>query len=172
MPSDPDNTAERWQRIESLFNAALEQPADDRAAFLAEACGDDTSLRREVEQLLGADDRPRDFLREPAAVVDTVRSSGDWPDLPDPKATEGTRIGAYRHHRLSPTPKSASPPGHRMMPSLLPISPTGTWSTKQRLCHRRRHFGPNIWPAVAMPMPPAAPPSRRSVPVCHGRRTI
>jgi serine/threonine protein kinase/lipopolysaccharide biosynthesis regulator YciM len=47
-------TPERWQRIQELFHAAEECALEDRAAMLAEACGDDHSLRREVEALLVA----------------------------------------------------------------------------------------------------------------------
>ncbi|HKY03261.1 MAG TPA: serine/threonine-protein kinase [Blastocatellia bacterium] len=42
----------RWKKIEELFEAALERRPDERARFLTEACGDDTSLRQEVESLL------------------------------------------------------------------------------------------------------------------------
>jgi hypothetical protein len=45
---------ERWQRIKDVFQAALERPAAERAAFLGKACGDDSELRREVESLLNA----------------------------------------------------------------------------------------------------------------------
>ena len=41
----------RW-RIDEIFADALELPAGRRAAFLAEACGGDEELRREVESLL------------------------------------------------------------------------------------------------------------------------
>jgi hypothetical protein len=39
-------------RIESLYHAARSRPPEQRAAFLAEACGGDEHLRREVESLL------------------------------------------------------------------------------------------------------------------------
>ena len=50
-----DNSAskqERWQRTDELLDSALAQPPETRAAFLARACGDDDSLRQEVESLL------------------------------------------------------------------------------------------------------------------------
>jgi len=34
---------ERWQRLEDLFHAMLELPAESRAASLSAACGDDLS---------------------------------------------------------------------------------------------------------------------------------
>jgi eukaryotic-like serine/threonine-protein kinase len=43
-------TPERWQQIEKLFHAALELKAREREAFLEEACGNDESLRREVNR--------------------------------------------------------------------------------------------------------------------------
>ncbi len=66
---------ERLERIEDLYHAALAQPPEARAAFLAEACGDDQALRREVMDLVAhsVDDS---FLEQPAVVagdVDPVR---------------------------------------------------------------------------------------------------
>jgi len=48
-------TGERWQRVRALFEAAVEQPAGERTAFLATATAHDEELRREVESLLEAD---------------------------------------------------------------------------------------------------------------------
>ena len=50
------DTKERWQQIKSLFGAALERDLSQRAAFLEQACGQDTSLRHEIESLLEAHD--------------------------------------------------------------------------------------------------------------------
>ena len=47
---------DRWRRIESLCHAALARPAEDRAAYLAEACGGDEALREEVESLVAEGD--------------------------------------------------------------------------------------------------------------------
>lgn len=43
---------ERWKRIETLFESAIERDPAERAAFLDQACGDDVTIRREVESLL------------------------------------------------------------------------------------------------------------------------
>ena len=59
-----------WERIRALFHAALEQPADARAAFLSSACEGDESLRREVESLLGAHRASDGFLESPAVDLD------------------------------------------------------------------------------------------------------
>ena len=57
--------AERWKEIEELYQAALAQPAENRAAFLAQACPDDPQLRGEVESLL---DQQADSFLESAPL--------------------------------------------------------------------------------------------------------
>jgi serine/threonine protein kinase len=46
-------TPERVRRIKAFFDEAIELPVEQRAAFLAEACGGDQQLLDEVQQLLG-----------------------------------------------------------------------------------------------------------------------
>ncbi len=49
--------------VESLFLAALDKATpEERAAYLNEACGDGTELRRRVEALLKADNDAGSFL--------------------------------------------------------------------------------------------------------------
>jgi hypothetical protein len=55
---------ERWSATERIFRAALERPVEARAAFLAEACGEDTELRREVQSLLD-EASSTSFLEQP-----------------------------------------------------------------------------------------------------------
>jgi serine/threonine protein kinase len=45
-----------------IFKAAVKLPADQRAAYLDQACGDNAPLRREVESLLRAHEAPGSFL--------------------------------------------------------------------------------------------------------------
>jgi tetratricopeptide (TPR) repeat protein len=47
-------TPELWARINPLFTAAVGKPPDERKAFIAEACGDDEELRRELAALVEA----------------------------------------------------------------------------------------------------------------------
>jgi len=49
-------TADRWELVQSLFAGAMERPAPDRAAYLAQAT-DDPAIRAEVESLLDAADQ-------------------------------------------------------------------------------------------------------------------
>ena len=48
-------TDARWQQVKALFQATVDRPASERAAFLAAAVGGDEELRREIESLLNAD---------------------------------------------------------------------------------------------------------------------
>ncbi|MFO1043477.1 MAG: protein kinase [Planctomycetaceae bacterium] len=53
--------------LDSLFLAALElESADERRAFLEKACGDDLSLKDEVERLLKSNSEAGSFLQTPA----------------------------------------------------------------------------------------------------------
>jgi serine/threonine protein kinase/tetratricopeptide (TPR) repeat protein len=61
--------AERWPAVERLYHGALERAAEERAAFLREACGSDEELRREVESLLAYEDKAKDFIENPALLV-------------------------------------------------------------------------------------------------------
>jgi tetratricopeptide (TPR) repeat protein/serine/threonine protein kinase len=60
---------------ESLFHQALEQSAQERAAFLDEACGGDEARRRRVEALLQAHDNPGSFLQAPAVQLSETTDS-------------------------------------------------------------------------------------------------
>ncbi len=51
-----------WQAITKIFDEALEQDEHNRTAFIAQACGGDAILRREVESLLRAHQQADNFL--------------------------------------------------------------------------------------------------------------
>jgi tetratricopeptide (TPR) repeat protein/class 3 adenylate cyclase len=55
--SQPMST-DRWQRVQELFEAAVERDAGARARLLDEQCSRDSDLRREVESLLASHERP------------------------------------------------------------------------------------------------------------------
>ena len=54
---------DRWRKVDEIFEAALERAPENRAAFLAQACGDDRELYREVEKMLEFDERATDFIK-------------------------------------------------------------------------------------------------------------
>jgi serine/threonine-protein kinase len=62
MPGDA-----RWEKVEQIYDAALQRPEAERAAFLREACGGDEHLRRDLESLLGFAQGAGDFREQPAA---------------------------------------------------------------------------------------------------------
>ncbi|MDX6612330.1 MAG: eukaryotic-like serine/threonine-protein kinase [Blastocatellia bacterium] len=60
-----DMNRERWQEVDSIFEAALARPASERDAFLDEACAGDPDLRAEVDSLI-ASEATEDFMNDPA----------------------------------------------------------------------------------------------------------
>ena len=60
-------TAGRWQEVREILFAASQIDPAERERYLADRCGEDVSLRSEVEELLSAVRDSREFL-EPAAV--------------------------------------------------------------------------------------------------------
>jgi non-specific serine/threonine protein kinase/serine/threonine-protein kinase len=76
-------TKQEWQRIKALFGAALERTPAERAGFLREACGEDESVREEVESLLRAHDSVGGMLEHS-------------PNPPLPVAVKTRSIGPYR----------------------------------------------------------------------------
>src|SRR3989442_15049026 len=82
---------ERWAQIKSIFFAAAEQPADERAAFIRSQCNGDESLAVQIESLFAAHDQAGSFIESfpnEEATVDLV-------DLPiEPMI--GQQIGPYK----------------------------------------------------------------------------
>ncbi|MEP6920512.1 MAG: protein kinase [bacterium] len=66
-------TPERWEQVGQLYQAALEWRPGDRTAFLRRACGEDESLRLEVESLLAAEEGAADFLAA-GAINDAAKA--------------------------------------------------------------------------------------------------
>lgn len=62
--------------VETIFHTALEQPGqEERLAYLARACGEDTALRERVERLLAAHASSGDFLAAPAVPAPASREA-------------------------------------------------------------------------------------------------
>ena len=58
-------TPERYRQVGSIYHAALELDRNARAAWLAEACARDDTLRKEVELLLASNEGAGDLSRGP-----------------------------------------------------------------------------------------------------------
>src|SRR5262245_14840590 len=71
-------TPDNWKRLETLYYAALERPAELRASFLEESCEGDDELRANLESLLRADAVNDDFLSRPALQIAAVRFSEEY----------------------------------------------------------------------------------------------
>jgi eukaryotic-like serine/threonine-protein kinase len=86
---------EQWQKIHELFEAALERPAEDRAAFLERACAGAEETRRRVEAMLEADAQNDLLVDRPAyqaADIFAPSNSGAG----DSQSYSGETIGVYR----------------------------------------------------------------------------
>jgi serine/threonine protein kinase len=80
-------SANQWERARALFQSALEQPEQDRTAFLANACQGDETIQREVEALIAAHAAAGGFLETPACRVVS--------DAVAPALQPGDRLGSF-----------------------------------------------------------------------------
>jgi Tol biopolymer transport system component len=81
---------DRERAIERICQEALDRPRGERATFLAEACGGDEDLRREVERLLAQESAASAFLATPALAV-AAHQIGHGGDA----LRAGQQIGSY-----------------------------------------------------------------------------
>src|SRR5215471_9720767 len=87
--------SEKWRKISELFEAALDRPVAERAAFLELACDGDEEVRLRVEEMLAADARQNLLLDRPAfKAVGTLVPSLLTQD--DSQSFSGEMIGDYR----------------------------------------------------------------------------
>ncbi len=77
-------TPDRWKRLEEIYHAARTRDSAGRAAYVAEACGDDEDLRLQIESLL--------IHGEALSQLDTTVVRGAAPA----PLTAGALIGPYR----------------------------------------------------------------------------
>src|SRR5580700_1151972 len=66
--------ADLWKKVEALYQAALAEPPEKRAAFLAQACPEDPQLRAEVQSLL--DQQVKSFLESSPLSAIKALSAG------------------------------------------------------------------------------------------------
>jgi len=88
-------TPQQWQEIDRLFQQAVELSFDDRDSFLDEACGGNSTLRKEVDSLLASDasashliDQEVLFEAAPFLAVEVARLD------------DGQKLGNYEIVRL------------------------------------------------------------------------
>ena len=61
-------TPEEWNRLFDVFHAAREKSGGERVTVLDSACGENTLLRKAVEELLREDDAANGFLSDPLCI--------------------------------------------------------------------------------------------------------
>jgi eukaryotic-like serine/threonine-protein kinase len=83
---------ERFSKIRTLFDRALELPENERESFLRQACQNQEDVLNEVLELLRAHNPEKHFLSRPIAISATAFESS--PLAPSP------RIGPYKLERL------------------------------------------------------------------------
>jgi eukaryotic-like serine/threonine-protein kinase len=84
-------TPEHWKKVEDVFESALQRPPSERSAYVQAACGNDESLRHQVETLLLSLERAGGFMEASALGVnltDTV--------VEETPSLIGKRLGSYR----------------------------------------------------------------------------
>ncbi|HEY8465163.1 MAG TPA: serine/threonine-protein kinase [Solirubrobacterales bacterium] len=94
---DPD----RWQRIDRLFEAALDEPPDRRLEWLARACQGDAELYDAVARLLSKVDVAEEALGESVSdyagpMLAALAAEGPGTSDGDGPLPAGGRVGAYR----------------------------------------------------------------------------
>src|SRR5262245_57790773 len=92
-------TPEQYRQINRICRAALEVEPADRDAYLAEACGGDGALRREVESLLSYDARSAGMMDQAALEVAARAMAEEQDDAQAKSAAKfpfGQSVGHYR----------------------------------------------------------------------------
>jgi eukaryotic-like serine/threonine-protein kinase len=89
-------TPAQWAQIRQIFESAIEQPPETRAAFVHARCDGDLSLRQEVEALLANHEQSGDFLNSPAAEIASVFGAMDDHSAEQPSILQA---GPYKLER-------------------------------------------------------------------------
>ena len=83
--------AQKLSKIEEIYHAALETAPAERSSFLANACGDDDELRREVESLLSFAGVASSLIDKPPMDV-----AAEIFAAKKPSKIVGTKVGHYK----------------------------------------------------------------------------
>jgi hypothetical protein len=87
---------ERWQKIERLYDSALELEPEQREAFLEQACAGDESVRKEVQQLLEHPLEAESFFESPAIEKLAHGIAANSSPTNGSPSMIGNSIGRYR----------------------------------------------------------------------------
>jgi serine/threonine protein kinase len=89
-----NDEAGRWPRVKALFDGALNLPPGRKHAFLRSECGDDSSLRNEVESLLAAHAEAGSFAE--GGAVEALATDPAFAASLHPALSAGDQLGVYR----------------------------------------------------------------------------
>jgi|GEM_PF-5224585 len=81
--------AERWNRIQEVFDAATERPRNTRRDFVTEECADDHELRKDVLAMLDADESAGEFIETAVRGATTSFAAAEDP------TRKFTKFGKY-----------------------------------------------------------------------------
>ena len=87
--------ANRWKKIEEVYDRALDLCGEEREGFHLGVCASDADLRREVESLLAAHDDAGTFLQAPAVEVVAREIVADEDTSPAPQLI-GRELANYK----------------------------------------------------------------------------
>lgn len=108
MGADLQASRRHWQRVSEMLSGALALPPGERPIWLESACGGDSALRAELEELLAVDPGLLAELERPA--VDLLSSPpSPWPDVPGYLLLQEVGRGGVGEVYLG---SPASEPGH------------------------------------------------------------
>ncbi|MEE8106729.1 MAG: serine/threonine-protein kinase [Planctomycetota bacterium] len=93
---DTEHSRKVWAKVQALFKSALDEPEESRAAFVEQACGEDTELRQQLDALLAAHGRAA------AGLESSAIGRESWGEALQALAEAGApeRIGPYRIVRI------------------------------------------------------------------------
>jgi Tol biopolymer transport system component len=80
-------TPDSWQQVKLIFDSAIRLEDSERNVFLSKACGDNQSLRKEVESLIEAHERDGSFIDRPAFVNSDLFEKSEL--------RPGQKVGSY-----------------------------------------------------------------------------
>jgi eukaryotic-like serine/threonine-protein kinase len=83
------SAGDRFRRVDAIFDAVLDEPAETQEEFIARACGHDAAMRAEVLGLLRAFRASDGFLESPAVRLSDMLAEPPASAVPE-------RLGAFR----------------------------------------------------------------------------
>jgi serine/threonine protein kinase/Tfp pilus assembly protein PilF len=84
-------TPERWQQVREMLDRAMQLAPDERSGFLDRQCANDSSLKKEVENLLSLENELASGFLESPALVEIAKSAASS----DGALAAGTKLGPY-----------------------------------------------------------------------------